>query len=410
MLLRKLILVIAPSAFVLAALASLPTSCGSNDNDNPDASTSASSSSGATTSSTSATNSTSGAAGGAGGAGGTAKGGSGGAATGGNGGAGLGKPIDAPAGQWSWIDFDDAFCANGSTTGIGINPGPKSERLLIYMRGGGACWDHESCYVKKLAVAIESGFGASDFNYADPFINSGMFDRSDATNPFKDASYVFVPYCTGDLHAGNTVTNHGGKPTSHVGFANMGAFLNRLVPTFPAIKQVVLSGGSAGGFGATMNWDRTQIAFGQRVDMIDDSGPWLPNPYLPEALEQKFRTAWGIDANLPSGCASCLDKLDTIYTHVANKYPASRGALLSYMVDPVVAAYFGISLAEFTEGLVTLAPAINALANSHYFGKAGSNHVLLKAGWAKVSQSGVTLKQWITQMVDDDPNWKSISP
>ncbi len=394
---------------IVALLASPLVGCDSSDSNTGPSSTSSSSSStsGATTNSTSTTDSVST---GGGGSGGAVAGGGGGGSAGGNGGAGLGKPIEAPQGQWSWVDFDDAFCANGSTTGIGINPGPKSDRVLIYMIGGGACWDFDSCYVSKKAVNIESGFDGNDFNPNEAFLNDGIFKRSDPTNPFKDASYVFVPYCTGDVHGGDAVTTYMGKPTMHVGFANIGAYLNRLVPTFPAVTQVILAGGSAGGYGAIMNWDRTQIAFGKRVDMIDDSGPWLPNPYLPEALEQQFRQSWNLNANVPSGCTDCLDKLDAIYEHVATKYPASRGALLSYMADPVIASYFGISLAEFTQGLVALAPAFNAHPNVHYFGVSGVKHVMLVGNWAKTQTGSVSLKQWVTQMVDDDPNWKSLSP
>ena len=58
------------------------------------------------------------------------------------------------------------------------------------------------------------------------------------------------------------------KPTYFYGGVDMELFLARLVVTFPAMKRVILAGGSAGGFVRT---------FGVRVDIIDDSGPPIPN-------------------------------------------------------------------------------------------------------------------------------------
>jgi hypothetical protein len=50
----------------------------------------------------------------------------------------------------------------------------------------------------------------------------------------------------------------------------MAAYLKRIVPTFPDPSRVILSGSSAGGYGALANWWQTQQAFGDvRVDLID---------------------------------------------------------------------------------------------------------------------------------------------
>ena len=60
-------------------------------------------------------------------------------------------------------------------------------------------------------------------------------DRARATNPFRDASYVFVPYCTGDLHAGSNVATYdvlGPRTFAHVGRRNVEALLPRLRATW----------------------------------------------------------------------------------------------------------------------------------------------------------------------------------
>ncbi|HTQ46108.1 MAG TPA: pectin acetylesterase-family hydrolase, partial [Polyangiaceae bacterium] len=194
----------------------------------------------------------------------------------------LGAPITAPADQWTFVPFSNAFCGNGASTGIGINPHAGATRVLVYLEGGGACWSELTCYTTMTAAYFTTGYSAQDFatestdttNLAQP---GGFFDRTASANPFKDYSFVYVPYCTGDIHAGNNVATYGTNMGHHVGYANMTAYLSRIVPTFPGMQRVVLAGSSAGGYGALFNWWQTQQAFGSvRVDLIDDSGTFLP--------------------------------------------------------------------------------------------------------------------------------------
>ena len=206
----------------------------------------------------------------------------------------LGDPLEAPNEVWTWVGFDDAFCANGTTTGIGVNLTDRGDNALIYMEGGGACWDNFTCYVLQTAANIQSGYGESDFATTSQGLDSAaLFDRNNPANPFRDYSYIYIPYCTGDVHAGNNVTDYNGRETMHVGYNNTTAYLDRIAATFPEADRIVLSGSSAGGFGAGFNWGRTQDLFNSiRVDLIDDSGPPLPPPYLSESLEQSWRTSW----------------------------------------------------------------------------------------------------------------------
>src|SRR5262249_35822841 len=125
--------------------------------------------------------------------------------------------ITAPAETWTWIPFDDAKCGNGSTTGIGVNLTGASDRILIYLQEGGACWDWFSCYFVGSADNFSSGYGEARFaaDVADTTYlgqTDGLFGRTAAANPFKDYSWVFVPYCTGDTHAGDNVTMLLGQP------------------------------------------------------------------------------------------------------------------------------------------------------------------------------------------------------
>jgi hypothetical protein len=349
----------------------------------------------------------SGTGGGAGGAGGSTTSST---STGGSGGA-PGKPIDAPKEQWTWVPFDDAFCANGAPTGIGVNLTDKSSKVLIYLMGGGACWDQLTCYTLKTAVNIDNGYTDKNFASDAKSLNGSLFNRADDKNPLKDASYVFVPYCTGDVHAGdNPNAVYGGKPTKHVGFENMKAYLKRLVATFPNADRVILSGSSAGGFGAGFNWWQTQQAFGNvRVDLVDDSGPPLPSPYLSQSLQGQWRSAWNLNATLPDGCAECQTDLSAIFGFYSQNLPKNRAALLSYTHDQVIATYFQITQNQVAEGLGVLAGKIDGYANTRYYFVDGNSHVLL-GDPAGLMQNGVVLEDWLSQMLADDPAWKSVKP
>jgi hypothetical protein len=329
----------------------------------------------------------------------------------------LDTPIQAPAEQWTWVPFDDAFCANGSTTGIGVNLTTKSSRVLIYLEGGGACWSDLTCNTLMTASNFAGGYGATNFTaeststsyLAEP---GGFFDRAAAANPFKDYSYVYVPYCTGDIHAGNNVVQYGTKTAKHVGFQNMSAYLARLVPTFPSADRVILAGSSAGGYGSTYNWWQTQQAFGKiRVDNLNDSGTPMPADIaaLGNGAGPTQSTQWNLPATLPPGCTGCAQSLDAMFTFYAKAFPNQRGALLSYTKDAVLPSFYGITTDQFTTGLEEEATSqLDPNPNLHYFFVDAMGHVL----WFNpaLTTKAVTLQQFITQMVTDDPAWASVHP
>ena len=194
----------------------------------------------------------------------------GGAGSGGSGGGGSnvgdGEPLEAPAMQWTWIDFPDSFCRDGSNAGLGVSLNPASDKVMIFMQGGGACFDFLTCGTNPASAAMQKGEQTT-----------GLFNRAEPTNPVADWNHIFIPYCTGDVHLGTkedgTVEGVNGTQM-FVGRNNVLAYLKRIVPTFPDATQVLLTGISAGGFGAAANMEVVQEAFGDiPVTAIDDSGP-----------------------------------------------------------------------------------------------------------------------------------------
>src|SRR5262245_9776944 len=164
--------------------------------------------------------------------------GAGGGAAGGSGGGGpscSGNPIVAPSDQWTWVPFPDARCGYGAQTGIGINPSAASDKLLIYLMGGGGCFTQAECTPGcnpqfQHCAANLSGYDESTLMQELGLFQAGsIFDRTSTVNPLKDHSFIVVPYCTGDFHSGSQQASYG---VYHVGFSNIAAYLKRIVPTF----------------------------------------------------------------------------------------------------------------------------------------------------------------------------------
>ena len=331
----------------------------------------------------------------------------------GQGGGGNGaQPIDAPLETWTWVDFDNAFCANGDTTGIGVNLTDQGDEVLIFMQGGGACWNNLTCYTLGTAAHITSGYDGEAFNNDLGTIeNSPLFDREDDSNPFKNSSFVFVPYCTGDVHAGSATQDENGTQTMHVGLDNTAAYLTRLVATFPDASRVMLSGSSAGGLGATLNFWQVQQAFGDApVWLLNDSGPLLPPPYFSADLQSAWFTAWNLPAAFPPGCSDCEADWSNLYGYLASSHADQRFALLGYDHDGVIAAYYQLTGDEVAEGLATIVTEqFDANSNAHAFLATGTDHTMVGNPGA-VAQGDVELLDWLSDMYANDDGWTTVQP
>ena len=326
--------------------------------------------------------------------------------------AGLGAPITAPPGVWTWVDFPDAKCDDGSSTGVGVNLAPGATKSLVFLNGGGACADYSTCYV--LNTATHGPFGAAQLASLTGALSGSALDRDDAQNPFRDYNLVVVPYCTGDLHAGSNVATYTGDGTMrtyhHVGRDNMIAYLKRLTPTFSATTELVLAGASAGGFGATLNHDLVRRYFPSVIlSVIDDSGPLFVGDAVPPALRAAWGSAWRLDATLGALCPACAGDLSALYGVLAAKYPNDRSALLSSLGDSTMRTYLFKDAAQYEASVRELAGALAPRPQYRTFLVPGASHTMLGRP-ASFTSGGVELRAWLTQMVTRDPAWASQAP
>ena len=233
------------------------------------------------------------------------------------------------------------MCRDGSPAGIYVHYG-TANKLFIYLEGGGACSSPTFCSHNPAAVDQAFGGGAPTQGqtiggslgqvtggpYMAPYVptaasgltaaySPGIFDFTNSANPVKDWSGVYVPYCTGDVHFGTadgvTIPTDGvlaALPNQHfVGYLNMQKFIGHIVPTFPGLTQVLLTGASAGGFGAGLNFGMVQDSFGSvPVTVLDDSGPpfttaWTCRP----AYRSSGATSGASTRRSPSDCKECTN-------------------------------------------------------------------------------------------------------
>lgn len=331
---------------------------------------------------------------------------------------------DMPLGSWAWIPFADTSCGDGSPAGLAVNRGSGPD-LVVFFDGGGACWDYWSC---ASGTAMDKAYGPAQFEVErTDFIPSSFTDRSHLPAAIADATVVFLPYCTGDVHGGDNVKTYGNAVVSetwhHVGHANVMAFLARLGPTFPSPRKLVVAGSSAGGFGALVNYEALRWYWPDASGyLVDDSGPALVHNDVPADFRDAWYSSWGLASALDPICPDCRTDLSAAFTALATLHPRDRIAFVSHAQDPVMSAFMLVTPAGFETALRRLDSTVIApLPRAHVFydsdGGIADAHMLLTpltpfAGDYVAShvEGGISLEAWLGQMVSDDSAWASVLP
>ena len=329
-----------------------------------------------------------------------------------------GEPLpEADDGAWTWVDFPEAKCRDGSGAGIGVRYG-TAPGLVIYFEGGGACFNALTC------GANPASYNAGQFaGWSGGAGNEGIFATDNGDNPVADWSYVYVPYCTGDVHAGarpDGTLPDDPAPQQFVGYLNVGHFLQRVVPTFLGnVDHVLVTGVSAGGFGAAFNYDRIADAFpGEKVTLLDDSGPPMSDDYMAPCLQKQWRAAWGLNDSMPADCADCFPAdgggIVNLGVYLGEKHKGQKLALISSLGDNTIRFFFGFGKdncgalfpdtpeQKYTEGLHDLRD--NWLSAPDTWGSfylSGQQHTWIGGGsYATAQSNGTLLIDWVTDLIN----------
>lgn len=329
-----------------------------------------------------------------------------------------GEPIDADAEEWTWVEFEDTQCGNGAPAGISVNPGATGTDVMFYLEGGGACWDQFTCDAG-VASFVRSGVNSADARqWSESLGQRGIFNRDDEANPFKDYSFVYVPYCTGDVHIGSRPETPWG--VAHMGYDNIGKFLHRVVPTFPEAEHVVVAGVSAGGFGAMLNYDRVRRAFiDLPADLLIDSAPPFTTTYFPIDWQNLTREAWNAEPAIPEGCGDACNDFHATFLFHLDTWPDARVGLISSLEDSTIRYFMGlaqdsggsVSGVTYRAALGELLDTIFAVRdNTSVFYTTGADHVFLyEDPLSNTEVNGITLNDWLTQMLGDS-RWGLVLP
>ncbi|MDB4989406.1 MAG: hypothetical protein JWN04_4584, partial [Myxococcaceae bacterium] len=245
-------------------------------------------------------------------------------------------PLVAPPMTWTNIEFPDTTCRDGSPAGLAVSLNPASKKVMIYLEGGGACFDVATCF---LSPGNTSAFQGEQ--------KQGLFDRTKANNPVKDWNFVYIPYCTGDTHGGTKKDGVvAGVSGTHqfTGYTNITTFLKRIVPTFPDATDVLLTGISAGGYGAAQNAIQVAKAFPNvKMKLIDDSGPGFSTAAMPSCLQIKWRDTFGFEDSFLKECGADCPNHDNFVNDYAvaitRRYQDRSSGMIESLQDSVISRF-----------------------------------------------------------------------
>lgn len=226
-----------------------------------------------------------------------------------------------------------------------FKPG-KPKKLLVYFDGGGACWNSNTCITgaqTRLPAAVpEIGLNIN------PATMGGLFDVANKDNPYRDWSMAFIPYCTGDVHWGSKDVKYtdytgavtgtpGGQVTyHHRGFDNFLYVRAWLQQRFKrhrengddeGIKKLLVTGSSAGAYGAALDFPHLRQAFPEaKAYMLADAGNGvITDSFLQQAVQGLDR--WGVSQNI----AHWIPGMDALpYTSADRFFPMYYSALTAY--------------------------------------------------------------------------------
>ena len=145
-------------------------------------------------------------------------------------------------GKWYEVAVEGTQSSDGSEW-HGIFKKGTENKAVVYFFGGG------------VSITPETSEGGNQF-YAtnmtgQDFVAQGGIGSSAENNPFKDWSFLVIPYATGDFHSG-TGTYEGKKTVCHTGYSNYAAFVEQIKPYVGEPDTLLVTGFSAGGFGASL--------------------------------------------------------------------------------------------------------------------------------------------------------------
>ncbi len=331
----------------------------------------------------------------------------------------------------------------------------KSKNLAVFFEGGGACWDNLTCTfpIDDRVTQLNQYLGlppqseipqffvpAIDAN-TNPNNYEGIFNSNDPRNPIKDWTIVYIPYCTGDLHTGSTTKDYynarsavlppeligllpplDSAPTpitiQHRGFDNFMVVLDWMKKNVEKPNNVLVTGSSAGGYGATANFPWIERTFrNAHTYVIADASQGVTT----RGFDLYGRTSWNMQlapwafGNNPSAIAG-----PDLLRKAAKALPHVKTAQFTTAFDETQIAFYGYMRAAYGfagfyggggtcpnvpidwnhQMLGTLRSYVADVPNFRYFLAEGSYHTLMRSTRFYTEDSpGINFSEWVDEML-----------
>lgn len=302
---------------------------------------------------------------------------------------------------WTFQEIQGAVCADGSQAGIGYSWHPGATELLIYMSAGGGCWNTDTCFTKPRSDYL-TGFNETTFikdkrgSVTKLVLITSRLPVYD--NPWKKANIIYVPYCSGDFHAGNNTVTYDGAPAPihHRGANNFQKILDWAARAAPNMEHVWISGTSAGCYGAVLNYVPTQKAFPlARVHLIADSCVGSPGLF-------DRRPTWKVTQPGGVDCPDCIKgDFNSFIPALAKANPRSRFALLVFEVDRVLPFYLDVTRDVLTGILKKFRESVTRVSTgmAKTFTVEGAGHCVFYRRNA-ATKHDVPIRGWLNMLHD----------
>jgi len=314
-----------------------------------------------------------------------------------------------------WIEVvpgGETTCSRGAPFAFFVNPGTEN-KLVVDFIGGGACWNDLTCSIAG-SIFSETVDGVRD---AASDV-AGIYDRQNPDNPFRTWTHVIIPYCTGDIHWGNSVQTYR-EPGSefqinHKGAVNARAVLAWTWERYASPDNVLVTGCSAGSYGS-IGWAPYVMRQypDTRVVQFGDSGAGV----ITDTFFEDSFPRWNAQEIFPDWI-SALDltvvdyktlALPDLYSGVGNFYPNHIVSQYNTILDENQTFYFqamgGGTAQEWSDQMVaSIAETHTATPNFHSFTAPGEMHCILPYNeFYSVQSDGVKLTDWLEALIDGQP-------
>jgi len=362
-------------------------------------------------------------------------------------------------------------CSEGTPYHFFVKKGTVN-KLVMYYQGGGACWNALTCGVigtfdKSVIPNGTCAGGSNDGELCDTVADcpdqgggtscnpgsdnpnhttTGFGDINNPNNPIKDWNIVFVSYCTGDIHFGDsTQAYHFGPntyPIEHKGWANARTAEKWAREHFLNPDEVFVTGSSAGAYGAFFNAPLHHFVWPEsKFTVLADAGNGIITPAFLTGGPAGGFPAWNFVSHLPTNIPGVEESItdgtgipaytkavadffpDTAWGHYSSSYDGGTGGQTGfYNVMKNNTNNATVAAAEWPKWWEescewndimrqqAIATAADIPSNYRYYIGAGSRHTMY--GSNKVytdTQGGVpTIVSWLNSMLARDIGWTNV--